>query len=62
MVNELRTKNMAWRLFVENYFLNDIHRETVLYSVQYKNGCLAATDLFICLQNQLSSVYSITTY
>ena len=24
MVNEFRTKNMAWRLFVKNYFLKKI--------------------------------------
>ena len=33
--------------------------KTMLYSVQYKNGCLAASDLFIYLHNQLSSIRSI---
>ena len=33
--------------------LNDTQGKTVFYSVQYKNGCLAASDLFfICLHNQ----------
>ena len=26
--------------------INDIHREKLSYSIQYKNGCLAASDLF----------------
>ena len=35
----------------------------MLYSVQYKNGWLAATAFLICLNNQLSSIiHSITTY
>ena len=32
------------QLFVQ---VNDTHREKLFYSVQYKNGCLAASDLFL---------------
>ena len=42
--------------------LNDTHREKLFYSIQYKNGCLTASNLLICLYNQLSSIHSIITF
>ena len=42
---------------------NDSHREKLFCSIQYKNGCLAASDhLITCLHNQLCSIYSIIAY
>ena len=35
--------------------------ENLFYSIQYKNGCLAASDLFhMFTHNQLSSLHSVT--
>ena len=41
--------------------LNDTHREKLFYSIQYKNGCLADSDLFHMF-TQLSSIRSIIMY
>ena len=41
------------------YFFNDTHREgLVFHSIQYSNGCLAASDLSPMF-TQLSSIHSI---
>ena len=32
----------------------------MFYSIHYKNDCLSASDLFICLHNQLSSIYPLS--
>ena len=42
--------------------INDTQGKTVLHScvllsIQHKNGCLADSDLFVCLHNQLSSIH-----
>ena len=45
-----------------NSFINDTHMKILaLYWIQYKysNTRLAASDVFVCLQNQLSSFNSI---
>ena len=34
-------------------YLNDTHRKKLFYSIQYKNGFLAASIFSICLHNQL---------
>ena len=36
--------------------------KTVFYSIQYKNDCLTASELFIYLHNQLSSTHSVVTF
>ena len=36
------------------YQINNTHSEKLFYSIQYKNGCLASSDLFRLLHNQLS--------
>ena len=40
----------------------DSHRENLFYSYQYHKDCLAASDLFHMLHNQLSSKDSIITH
>ena len=39
---------------------NDTHRETLMFfSIQYRNGWLAAFDLFHMFTHQLGSIHSI---
>ena len=45
---------------------NDTHKEkpyfTQFSTRVYRNRSLAASDIFMCLHNQLSSIYSIVPY
>ena len=36
--------------------INDSHREKLFYSVQYKNDCLAASDVFHMYTESISSL------
>ena len=40
--------------------INDTHREKLRYSVQYKNGWLAASDLFDVFTQSIFIIHCIT--
>ena len=39
--------------FVICFIFNDTHREELFYSIHYKNGCVAASDLFHMLTQSI---------
>ena len=44
-------------LSLEIRTLNDTHREKLFYSIQYKNGWLAASDLFEMFTQSIKFYY-----
>ena len=67
ILNEFRTKNMAWRLFVDNYFLNPLNPSVALIfkpvnqccSNQLTGFCMRATLTFNGLKKFIKKVFHI---
>ena len=60
-VNENNESLKLW-IKCEQRLLAILTGKAMFYSIQCKNGCLTAFDLFICLHNQLNSIYFIITF
>ena len=63
-------KHLQWSLFYQSYssqgfssefceIFNDTHLENLFYSVQYKNGWLAASDLFGMFTQSIKFYYTL---